>query len=154
MRKVAIAVIAVAVLLSGCEGQTETRVFVTNRDATISVNYNPCKSPGAIRDLRLSDESSADSSTTLWKLVLVEGSGVDSIPLGRVPKGYREAAPYQATNIHKSRHLAVEVNGVDGYQGGLAGDFLSLSDGRMLWSMGERQGTNLSDISKTTFGCE
>ena len=153
MTKVPIAVIAVAVLLSGCEGQTETRVFVTNIGGTISVNYNPCQSPGAIRELRLADEPSADSSTTLWKLVLVEGSGVASIPLGTVPKGYREAAPYQATDVHKSRHLAVDINGVDGYQGGLAGDFLSLSDGRMLWSMGERQGTDLSDISKTTFGC-
>jgi len=101
----------------------------------------------------LADEPSADSSTTLWKLVLVEGSGVDSIPFGTVPKGYREVVPYRATDVHKSRYLAIDINGVDGYQGGLAGDFLSLSDGRMLWSMGERQGTDLSDISKTTFGC-
>lgn len=153
MSKMLVAATAVMFLLSGCEGQTETRVFVTNSAGVISARYNPCQSPGAIRELRLADETSTDNSLTLWKLVLAEGPGVDSIPFGTVPKGYREVAPYQAKGVHRPRHLAVDIIGVDGYHGGIAGDFLSLTEGRMLWSMGQRKGTDLNDISKATFGC-
>lgn len=78
---------------------------------------------------------------------------MNSIPFGTVPKGYREVTTYQADDVHKSRHLAVDIVGVDGYRGGLAGGFLDLSEGKMLWSKGERKGTDLSDISKATFGC-
>lgn len=60
MSKVLVAAVLVVVLLTGCEGQTETRVFVTNKAGVISAGYNACQSPGAIRELRLADETSTN----------------------------------------------------------------------------------------------
>jgi len=153
MSKVLVMMVLIVVFLSGCEGQTETRVFVTNSAGTISAGYNACRTPGSIRKLRLADETKANESRTLWEVALSQGPGVASIPFGVVPKGYRVVTEYRAADVSESQHLALDIVGVDGYRGGLAGDFLKLSDKTLLWSKGVRKGTDLSGISKSTFGC-
>ncbi len=153
MRRLAISIVVMLALFVGCEGQTDTRVFVLNSSGVLTVGYNSCRGHVAIRALSISDESNPNTSRTLWHVVLASGNGTGRISLGQVPVGYRETISYDAAAFRAARHVAVDIVAADGYEGGMAGDLESIPKGSLLWSKGLRKGDDLDGISKSTFGC-